>query len=71
MISETVFYATLRYGLCLACKRPLPEGYEFFTCCNGYMCGCRGLPVEPWVCSAVCDRLAWEYNWHEYRHMWQ
>ena len=69
-MNHTIFYATLRHKLCLACKRKLPEDYEFAMCCDGRDCGCHGLPTEPWTCSKPCDDMAWEYNWHDYRYMW-
>ena len=42
---------------CFACGKPVPD-YEPKMCCSGYMCGCRGQPTEPPVCSSDCwDRI--------------
>jgi len=27
---------------------------EIQRCCDGYMCGCMGMPIEPPVCSEEC-----------------
>lgn len=68
--------AILNLGLCVACKKPLPRGYKYVDCCDGYMCGCKGLPVEPWVCdNNVCGELAMNCNYsigdYNFRHMWE
>ena len=28
----------------------IKEFWESPTCCSGYMCGCRGLPIDPPCC---------------------
>lgn len=28
---------------------------EILMCCNGWECGCMGMPVAPPVCSAECE----------------
>lgn len=38
---------------CEVCGAFVP-GFEYRMCCNGFECGCRGLPVEPCVCSEQC-----------------
>ena len=43
--------------ICMVCKGPL--GYEPNFCCDGHMCGCRGLPTEPPICSKECYET-WE-----------
>jgi predicted nucleic acid-binding Zn ribbon protein len=65
---ETV-YITLRHKLCLICKRPLPEDYEFSYCCNGRECGCYGLPPEPWLCSKTCGEILY-HRMDQYKRMW-
>lgn len=30
---------------------------ELHYCCDGYMCGCQGLPTDPPVCSEKCQEL--------------
>ena len=30
------------------------KDFEYQICCNGFECGCMGLPVEPCVCSMTC-----------------
>ena len=37
-------------GYCLICGKDI----EIQVCCNGYMCGCMGQPVEPPICSGKC-----------------
>lgn len=37
-------------GYCLICGKNI----EIQMCCNGYMCGCMGQPVEPPLCSEKC-----------------
>lgn len=38
---------------CEVCNKPVPE-YVPKYCCNGFGCGCFGLPVEPCICSEEC-----------------
>lgn len=38
--------------ICMVCKGPL--GYTPSMCCDGNMCGCRGLPTGPPICSDTC-----------------
>lgn len=33
---------------------------EVAMCCNGHMCGCMGLPIEPPICSSEKCYNAWE-----------
>ncbi len=61
---------TLLYRLCLVCKTKLPEDYEYSYCCDGYMCGCYGLPPEPWTCSKTCEDILFG-RYYQYRHMWE
>ena len=37
-------------GYCLTCGTEI----EVNICCNGFMCGCQGLPTEPPFCSQEC-----------------
>lgn len=42
---------------CLICKKEF-EGYDPKMCCNGFECGCMGMPTEPAICSEKCwDKL--------------
>lgn len=45
---------------CIICGKPVPD-YEPRMCCDGMHCGCRGLPIEPCVCSQECDRAVYDY----------
>lgn len=56
---------------CLACKAELPNDYKFVYCCSGRDCGCQGMPIEPWSCCRICEDLAWQRNWIDYRDMWE
>lgn len=38
---------------CLECGKPVPD-YKPQICCNAYGCPCRGLPIEPPICSEEC-----------------
>jgi hypothetical protein len=38
---------------CLECGNPV-KSYKAEYCCNGIDCGCRGLPIEPPICSDEC-----------------
>lgn len=44
---------------CIVCGNPVPD-YKPVYCCSGYMCGCRGLPIEPPLCSEECERKAYK-----------
>lgn len=37
-------------GNCYECG----EDIEISMCCDGHMCGCMGMPIEPPVCSEEC-----------------
>ena len=39
---------------CMICRKPMPDNYKPEMCCNGQMCACRGVPIEPIVCSDEC-----------------
>ena len=48
-------------GFCDSC------GKEIFVamCCDGYMCGCMGLPIEPPICkSEKCYNIYISKNWN-------
>jgi hypothetical protein len=46
---------------CVMCEKELD--YEPEYCCNGEMCGCRGEPIDPPVCSNECsDAFMKEYE---------
>jgi hypothetical protein len=38
---------------CIVCNTNMPD-YEPEYCCNGRDCACRGLPIEPPICSTEC-----------------
>ena len=38
---------------CVICNKEF-KGPEPQMCCDGHMCGCQGLPVDPIVCSDEC-----------------
>ena len=44
----------LDWDQCVVCEKKVPD-YEPVMCCNGYMCGCYGEPVEPCFCSTECE----------------
>jgi hypothetical protein len=39
---------------CLICRKPVP-GYEPVMCCDGFQCGCYGIPTNPCLCSEACS----------------
>lgn len=43
------------------CKETVevPDDYEYEFCCNGYMCGCYGYPMNPVFCDP-CEKLLME-----------
>ena len=43
---------------CVVCGKEV-KGYEAQFCCSGRECGCRGLPIEPPLCSKECGRKAY------------
>lgn len=45
--------------LCLICGKPVPD-YKPEMCCNGRDCTCRGLPINPPVCSDACETALYE-----------
>jgi len=45
----------LDWDKCIVCGKEID--YELPMCCNGYMCGCQGLPVEPPLCSEECANI--------------
>lgn len=50
----------LKQDLCIICNKPV-EDYEPKMCCDGYMCGCMGLAIEPCICSERCWDAAFNY----------
>lgn len=54
---------------CEYCEDDL--GFEPKMCCDGYMCGCMGRPVDPMVCSRECFLLQYPHmaNTEEERHL--
>jgi hypothetical protein len=40
---------------CYVCQKPVTD-YEPEMCCNGECCNCRGLPIEPPLCSEECSQ---------------
>ena len=45
---------------CLICGKPVPD-YEPDYCCDGYMCGCQGMPMTPCCCSMKCEDAVFNY----------
>ena len=45
---------------CIICGKPVPN-YEPVMCCDGDMCGCQGMPIEPCTCSKECDAAVYDY----------
>jgi len=41
--------------LCCVCEAELGRDYDPDLCCSGYLCGCRGMPTEPALCSEKCS----------------
>jgi hypothetical protein len=41
------------YTTCIICGTRMGD-YRPEYCCNGIDCACRGLPIEPPVCSEEC-----------------
>jgi len=39
------------------CDVEMPDDYERPMCCDGYMCGCMGEPIEPLLCGKCENRL--------------
>jgi hypothetical protein len=39
---------------CIICDKDVPD-YKPEYCCSGKDCGCRGLPIEPPLCSKECS----------------
>lgn len=39
---------------CVVCGETV-ENYKPEYCCSGEQCGCRGLPIEPPLCSVKCS----------------
>ena len=48
--------------LCVYCNRYVPL-WEPKYCCNGDMCGCQGMPIDP----PVCDLCSAEHS-HGFKH---
>jgi hypothetical protein len=40
-------------NFCLICGRPVPD-FKPERCCDGFMCGCQGAPMNPCLCSDTC-----------------
>ncbi len=38
---------------CEICNK-FVEGFKYKKCCNGFDCGCMGMPIEPCICSNEC-----------------
>ncbi len=41
---------------CCNCLKPTPD-YEPKFCCNGFQCGCYGLPIDPPLCEECEEQL--------------
>ena len=41
---------------CETCGVPIDD-YEPRYCCDGRMCGCRGEPIDPPLCSGECGAV--------------
>jgi hypothetical protein len=46
---------------CMCCEIEF-EGEPPQRCCDGYMCGCMGLPIEPIICSENCYHALLYHN---------
>jgi hypothetical protein len=44
---------------CLICHQPVLD-YVPQYCCDGNMCGCQAMPVEPCTCSLECDNALFD-----------
>lgn len=47
--------------ICYICREN-KEADEFTnyipeSCCDGYQCGCMGLPINPPICDTCCDNI--------------
>ena len=47
---------------CIICGNPVPD-YTPQYCCGGFECNCRGLPIEPPVCSGRCSDVLFQYRY--------
>lgn len=45
---------------CIICWRPV-EGYEPEYCCDGFECGCHGVPINPCCCSERCEAAVFDH----------
>ncbi|MDD5650781.1 MAG: hypothetical protein PHF86_10275 [Candidatus Nanoarchaeia archaeon] len=45
---------------CLICGKPIKD-YIPKYCCDGTDCGCYGLPIEPCICSDICEKALFDY----------
>ena len=52
---------------CIICGKSMPD-FEPQMCCSGFDCGCRGLPVEPPICSEECFNKLGESNEEREKH---
>lgn len=44
---------------CMICGKPVEFEPEF--CCPGSECTCKGMPINPCVCSNKCDKAVFDY----------
>lgn len=44
---------------CLCCDNYI-DYYEPKYCCDGFQCGCLGLPIEPPLCEK-CEKNFWSH----------
>lgn len=44
---------------CDSCGEPVEvvEDYKPENCCNGYLCGCYGYPIDPVFCRKCEERI--------------
>jgi len=50
----------VRSWLCVACTKTVhgvPIQYKEEYCCNGYMCGCYGYPLNPVLCNKCEEKI--------------
>ena len=46
---------------CLVCGKPVKD-YKPDYCCSGNRCACKGLPLNPCVCSEKCEEAVFRFS---------
>lgn len=47
-----------RSTICLVCNKQFMWTPAY--CCSGTDCGCRGMPIEPPLCSTDCEKIFYD-----------